>query len=327
MRRLRRAHVLRSTALGDFPMNPAIVDAIRKSAAVPSMPQVVTRFLEVIQDPDFDYDKLVKVLSVDAGTVSEILRLANSALFGVTRKVTSLKQALTLLGPRRTRSMVLGRYLVEAMGHKGRKNLDTGYFWRRSLVDSVVASRLAEKACPRLRDEAFLCGLLSDIGVAVLAEVLPEKYEPFASQFTAHGTPFTEAEELTVVGTSHAEVSALVLTEWALPESMCKAVRQSHDETVTGTEDWAQMARVVNAADRIGKLLCEIPDVNECVDVCINATTFAGVGTGVLVELLKHVESDVEELAGILKIDVIPSSVYSKIASAISERLAVAATA
>ena len=74
-------------------MNARISEAIRRSAAIPSLPQVVTRFLEVISDPNFQYDDVVKVLSADAGTVSEILRLANSALFGLSRKVTSLRQA------------------------------------------------------------------------------------------------------------------------------------------------------------------------------------------------------------------------------------------
>ena len=83
-------------------MNATVLEAIKKSAAVPSMPQVVTRFLELMQDPDFDYRDLVTVLSTDAGTVSEILRLVNSALFGVRQKIVSLRQALTLLGPKRT---------------------------------------------------------------------------------------------------------------------------------------------------------------------------------------------------------------------------------
>ena len=60
-------------------MNANLLDAIKKSAAVPSMPQVVTRFLEIMQDPSFDYNDLVKVLSSDPGTVSEVLRLVNSA--------------------------------------------------------------------------------------------------------------------------------------------------------------------------------------------------------------------------------------------------------
>jgi HD-like signal output (HDOD) protein len=308
-------------------MNPTIAEAIRKSAAVPSMPQVVTRFLEVIQDPNFDYDSVVKVLSVDAGTVSEILRLANSALFGVSRKVTSLKQALTLLGPRRTRSLVLGRYLVEALGHRGSKSLDTSYFWRRSLASAVLGARIADRLSPKLRDEVFLCGLLADIGVAVLAEAVSQQYEPFATRYAPHGTPFTPDEEMSAIGTHHAEVSALVLTEWALPEPVCRAVRDSHDAAVEGADEGVRMARMVNAADRVAKLLCEIPDVNTCAETCQQAVRFAGVTIEDLVEILGHVEADVEELAGILRIDVIPSSVYAKIAAAIRERLSVAADA
>ena len=126
------------------PINASILEAIKKSAAVPSMPQVVTRFLEAIQDPQFEYDHIVKILSADAGMVSEVLRLANSALFGVTRKVTNLRQALTLLGPKRTRSLVLGRYLVGSFDDKVGGGIDTSYFWRRSLVSAVLGARIAD---------------------------------------------------------------------------------------------------------------------------------------------------------------------------------------
>ena len=133
-------------------MNAAVLELIKKCAAVPSMPQVVTRFLEVMQDPNFDYNDLSKVLAADPGTVSEILRLCNSALFGVARKVVSLRQALTLLGPKRTRSLLLGRYLVDALAQKPAPGLDMSYFWRRSLAASVVASQLADAILPRHRE-------------------------------------------------------------------------------------------------------------------------------------------------------------------------------
>jgi len=109
-------------------MKASVLETIKKSAAVPSMPQVVVRFIEIMQDPSFEYRDLVKVLSADPGTVSEVLRLANSALFGVRNKVVSLQQALTLLGPKRTRSLLLGRYLVDAMSHKQIAGLDMSYF-------------------------------------------------------------------------------------------------------------------------------------------------------------------------------------------------------
>ena len=306
-------------------MNPSVSEAIKKSAAVPSMPQVVMRFLEVIQDPNFDYDKVVKVLSVDAGTVSEVLRLANSALFGVSRKVTSLKQALTLLGPRRTRSLVLGRYLVEAVGDAGGNLVDRSYFWRRSLAAAVIGARIADEICPRLRDEIFLSALLADIGITVLAQAMPDAYAPIAEQYAPHGENFSSDDEEAVVSANHAEVSALVLGEWRLPEHMCAAVQHSHNNGIADDEEGGQMARVINASDRIAKLLCEIPDVHASVGVCAEATAFVGVELSVLVNILGAVEADVEELAGILKIDVIPSAVYEKIASAIREQVALAA--
>ena len=112
-------------------MKAAVLETIKKSAAVPSVPQVVLRFLEIMQDPDFEYRELVKVFSADPGTVSEVLRLANSALFGVRNKVVALQQALTLLGPKRTRSLLLGRYLIDSMSKRQVGGLDMGYFWRR----------------------------------------------------------------------------------------------------------------------------------------------------------------------------------------------------
>lgn len=303
-------------------MKPEIARVIRESAAVPSMPQVVQRFLEVIQDPNFDYGDIVKILSVDAGTVSEILRLANSALFGVSRKVTSLKQALTLLGPRRTRSLVLGRFLVETVGDDASDAVvDRSYFWRRSLACGVISARIAEKLCPRFRDEVFLSALLADVGISILAEAFPNEYADIAGQYAPYGERFTPDQERKVVDTCHSEVSAMVLAEWRLPEAMCNAVLHSHDDAIEFTDDASQMARIINSADRIAKLLCEIPDVEKSTQVCTEAMDFVGVELSVLVNLLSDVEKDVEELASILKIDVIPSSVYEQIAQAIREKL------
>ena len=302
-------------------MDPKIVDAIKKSAAVPSMPQVVTRFLEVIQDPNFDYESVVKVLSVDAGTVSEILRLANSALFGVARKVTSLKQALTLLGPRRTRSMVLGRFLAESMSTTAGGSIDTTYFWRRSLGTAVIGARLADAVNPKLRDEVFVCALLADIGIPILSQAMPDQYAAIAARYSPHGEPFTADDERAAVGCSHPEVAAMVLAEWALPDTMCSAVLMSHVDTATPDDDASRVGMIINASDRIARLLSEIPDVSTCAEVCGQAMEFIGVELDVLAGILDRVEADVEELASILRIDVIPSAVYSKIADSVKTRL------
>ncbi len=306
-------------------MKPQILDAIKKSAAVPSMPQVVMRFLEIIQDPDFSYDDVVKVLSADAGTVSELLRLANSALFGVSRKVVSLRAALTLLGPRRTRSLVLGRYLIETMGKQDPAGLDAGYYWRRSLARAALATRLADAVARQHKDEAFITALLATVGIPILAQAMPKAYGPLAARYAPHGTPFTLDEERALVETTHAEVGAEVLAHWGLPEAVCQAVG-CYPLNVTGTDEAHVLARVTGAAERLARLLCEVPDTSTLVPECSVAAQHAGTDLNVLVRVLGEIEKDVEELSSILHVDVIPSATYKQIAKAIQDQLAQSTT-
>lgn len=304
-------------------MNADILEAIKKSAAVPSMPRVVARFLEVIQDPAFQYEELVKVLSVDPGMASELLRLTNSALFGVRREVTNLRQALTLLGPRRTRSLVLGRYLVATLGDDPIHGLDLSYFWRRSLSSAVLATRFAGVVAPRLRDEAFISGLLADIGIPILAEAFPTQYAHLAARYASHTEPLDCPAEREAVGVTHAELSSTVLYEWGLPNLICNAVREHHSAPAPD-DDWAILARILGATDRLAVVLCEPPDAETVGRVCVEATDAIGMDLKVFYDLLGDIENDVEELASTLRIDVVSSNVYALIAKTIEEKIEVA---
>jgi HD-like signal output (HDOD) protein len=301
-------------------MNARVLETIKKSAAVPSMPQIVLRFLEIMQDPDFDYAELVRVLSTDPGTVSEILRLANSALFGVRNKVVSPRHALTLLGPKRTRSLLLGRYLVDSVSKKKVAGLDMAYFWRRSLATSVVASHFGEKVLPRQRDEAFIGALLADIGVPILAEAMPEQYGDIVTRYAPLAEPITPDMELEAVQVTHAQVSAMVLAHWTLPDTVTAAVNL-HQSGHPGEGAVGTVARVLNAADRIGRLLCEVPSIETIAEVCEQATGFIGIDQAVLLQLLPTIEADIEELADALRIDVLRSQVYALVAKTIQDRL------
>lgn len=307
-------------------MNANVLEMIKKSAAVPSMPQVVLRFLELMQNPNFNYTDLVKVLSADAGTVSEVLRLANSALFGVRNRVVSLQRALTLLGPKRTRSVLVGRYLVDAMSKKQTDGLDMSYFWRRSLASSVVASHFAASVLPRSRDEASIAALLADIGIPILAEAMPRKYAPILALYGPH-TPIINPEaEMEAVEVTHAEVGAMVLSHWSLPDVVTSAVNL-HQSSDPGSDEAASIARILNSADQIASLLCEVGEAADVARICTQATAFIGVEVSVLLELLPTIEKDIEELADALRIDVIPSNVYAIIAKNVQEAIAVPSAA
>lgn len=307
-------------------MDTTVLDLLKRSAAIPSMPQVATRFLEIVQDPDFNYQEVVEVLSTDPGTASEILRLANSALFGVTRQVTVLSQAVTLLGIKRVRSLVLGRYIVDSINQKNCTGIDAQYYWRRSLATAVFAARLADTLAPNQREEAFISGLLSDIGVVILDDALPDRYRPLAEQYQPHGNAELASAEVTLLGTSHAEVSALVLEHWQLPEVVCDAVRRHPWEQ--RAEDTPPLARIIGAADRLAQRLCETPTHPEIViEDCRTIVEVLELDASVLTRSLEEIEPQIREFADMLGIEVIPSQVYEMIARELKEKLTESASA
>jgi len=315
-------------ALGGMLMDCSVFDLLKRSAAIPSMPQVAVRFLEIIQNPDFAYRDMIDVLSTDPGTASEILRLANSPLFGVTRQITSLSQALTLLGLKRVRSLVLGRYIVDNIDQKNPPVVDISYYWRRSLATAVLAARLADPLDLELREEAFTSGLLSDVGVVILDEALPDLYQHISRQYCPHGQADLSGLEREMLNATHGEVSAVVLEHWRLPNVVCDAVRwHAGNEPETPGHD-TRLARIVGAADRIGKYLCEAPvNFDEIGAACREAMAGIQLESSVLAKILFEIEPQIQEFASVLRIDVISSKVYTMIAQQLHDHLVEPATA
>lgn len=304
-------------------MDENILALIESGGAIPSMPQIVTRLMEITHEEDYKIEDVINLLSTDAGVASDVLRLANSPLFGLTRKVSSLTHATALLGIKRIRTLVMGRCMVEKVNAGDEGIIDGSYYWRRSLATAVLAARFAEYAAPRQREEAFMSGLLSDVGVVVLARALPDKYAPAARAYAPKRDTDLIAVERDTVGVTHPDVSALVLERWALPLAMSQAVRHHHDRPIPADlpETVGELARVVSGAADISSLLCEVPDQSVIADTCTQAMEIVGLGVGVLGRILTDIETDVSELASVLNIDVIPSRVYELIAKTVADEL------
>ncbi len=300
-------------------VNHETFELLKSSAAVPSVPHVVTRFMDLTQNPDFHFDDLAELLGTDPGIASELLRLSNSAMFGVARQVTSLRQALTLLGIKQIRSLVLSRYMVQSVGSGIRGGIDMSYLWRRSLASAVLSARFADALLPRRREEAFISALLADIGVVILADGLHQRYLPAAERYRPCQPYDIDDLERELVGVTHADVSAMVLNHWHLPSLIGEAVRYHHTWPLDPVmdEDTATCARLINGSSRIGKLLCEKPHADQVAGICIGAMDMIGLEMSVLAGTLEKIESDIQELAEILRVDVISAGVHEMITAEI----------
>jgi HD-like signal output (HDOD) protein len=303
-------------------METAVIEMLKRSAAIPSMPQVAARFLEMIQDPQFDYRDVVEVLSADPGTAGEILRLANSSLFGVTRHVSSLSHALTLLGLRRVRSLVLGRYIVESLDRHAPTHISISYFWRRSLTCAVLSGQFAGRLEPQLREEAFISGLLADVGAIVLDEAMPTDYAAIAGEYRPDGDAQLAKRETALLGISHAQASALVLEHWQLPDVVCEAVRWHPWELEQ--KEASPLSRMVGAADLLSKHLCDAsPEVDGILAVCLKLDAWLRVGPENLAAMIVQSEPQLIEFAEMLRIQLKDLDAYRQMIATLSARLQV----
>ncbi|GMU80227.1 MAG: hypothetical protein AMXMBFR47_00980 [Planctomycetota bacterium] len=306
-------------------MNVEILKTIESRGAIPSLPNIVLRLIEVTNDPNFKQADVVKLLSTDPGIVTDLLRLANSSLFGGRQKITSLADAFTRLGVRRVRTLIVGRSMISCISNDRSILVDTSYFWRRSLATAVLASRFASKLAPDSRDQAFLGGLLCDVGVIVLSRAYPDKYEVAARNYAPLAGDGFISQEVELVGITHAEVSAEALRQWMLPPELADAIRLHHTENPAGVAPGvATIARIINGGSDIARLLCEVAKPAKIAGVCRTAMAHVGLPTAALAELLPTVESDISELAAALRVDVIPSRVYRILAEGMAEQLAAA---
>lgn len=302
-----------------------ILKTIESRGAIPSLPNIVLRLIEITNDPNFKQADVVKLLSTDPGIVTDLLRLANSSLFGGRHKITSLADAFSRLGVRRVRTLIVGRSMINCISNERTILVDTSYFWRRSLATAVLASRFASKLAPESRDQAFLGGLLCDVGVIVLSRAYPDKYEIAARNYAPLAGDGFISQEAELVGITHAEVSAEALRQWMLPPELADAIRLHHTENPAGVAPGvAAIARMVNGASDIARLLCEVAKPATIAGVCRTAMAHVGLPTATLAELLPTVESDISELAAALRVDVIPSRVYRILAEGMAEHLAAA---
>ncbi len=265
------------------------------------------------------------MLATDPGIASELLRLSNSSLFGVTREISSLQQAVTLLGMGRVRTLVLGKYMVERVDADAMTGVDFdfSYYWRRSLGTAVLAAKFADQLAPRHREEAFIASLMSDIGVVVMLRAIPNDYAVVAAEYAPlHGENFLD-QELAAVGITHADVSSVVMDKWKFPPMVVEAVRQHHSDTLTEhrEDDAHTLARSLGAAGLMAKLLYELNDRDVVVRVCATAMEIGGLNALAFQNALQDLDSTVSDFAKLLNIDIIESKMYSRICEIVAETL------
>jgi putative nucleotidyltransferase with HDIG domain len=207
-----------------------IPDNIRmKVSSFPSMPQAAVKLRQaLIKENDVSIKEIEEILRQDPGLSTNVLRVANSAYFGLSSNVGSLKQAVMLLGLKRFEQIAMSAYMNKTMDKAVEGyDLSPGELWLHSIAVATTAEALAKFLKIADTNEVFSPALLHDMGKLILGKFVKEDLQKIES-LTLHGLPLDVAEHR-VLGADHAEIGALILAKWSFPVDIVNAVRWHHN--------------------------------------------------------------------------------------------------
>ena len=226
--------------------NTKIQAIMAKVSSFPSMPGAAAKMLSLLNNPDISISQIEEILRFDQGLTANVLRLTNSAYFGFSAKIGSVRQAVVLLGAKRLIQLVLTS-CVHSVMQKSVEGYDlpAGELWRHSIAVSVAAEALVKELRIPVADFVFTAALLHDVGKLALSDFVEgdlQKIEETASP----GIPFEVAEQF-VLGIDHAEVGALILENWSFPPEIVRAVQWHHaPDAVEKTDSLIDIVHVAN---------------------------------------------------------------------------------
>ncbi len=278
---------------------------LERADTLPSVPAVAAEVMRVSQREDCSIDALVRVISLDPVLSGRLLKLANSSAAGNRTPVTQLSRAAMLLGMRSVKLMALSCSIVSAFPQDGRGAVDLRALWRRSVVRAVAARAFALHRKSPLADEAFLCGLLSQLGRLVLSQTLPKRYAEVVQR--AAGAWPSADDERAVFGFDGAAVGAALLRHWSLPELLCDAIQCASQFPATPAKAEPQvieLAQLVQLAAHCEELVCGRDAAAAMEALQEFAESEHGIDAQTLESLLLDLESGIAETADALELRV-----------------------
>jgi putative nucleotidyltransferase with HDIG domain len=221
---------------------------LAKVRNVPSMPSVVIKLRQYLSDPDVSFDELAKVIEYDPGLTANLLQLANSAYFGWSGKIKTVKDAISRLGTNRIFQMVLCMSVAPLVRKpvKG-YDMESNGLWKHSIAVAICADQLARILRIPNSEEAFTAGLLHDMGKILLGTFVEVDDQPIKDLVKTESLSFNEAERR-VLGIDHAEAAAELLQYWKLPENVVAAARWHHSPE-EADEKFRSIVDLVHVAD------------------------------------------------------------------------------
>lgn len=194
---------------------------------LPTIPATASAVLQSIDDPNASAASLARIIERDVSLTARVLAVANSPFYGLLRKVSTVELALVILGLSAVKEILLSLVVQRIFATMRTDLLDVREFWNYSVYCGSTARFLARKLGYRVAGEAFVAGLIHDIGILIAAQFLPRDFAEIRKLQAKEGIGFMEAEKI-ILGNSHNDLGLWFAEKWNLPEQLRSAIYCHH---------------------------------------------------------------------------------------------------
>ena len=210
------------------------------------IPKVVFELMKILDNPNTTAHELNKIISKDQALVTKILSVANSPLYGLQRKVSTIDFAILVLGFKELKSIISVISISDALKNKTDKYLNQKEFMLHSYMVGSASKKIAKDMGFQNNGEAFIAGFLHDIGISIVHRYLHSNFAMIHDLMETQKLSFRDAE-IEVNGMTHEEIGSLLLEKWNFPTEICDAVLNHHNPGKAQTSP--SMAAIVSVAD------------------------------------------------------------------------------
>ncbi len=274
-----------------------VLERIAQTDGLPALPQLIDRLDRVISDPRSNAKAVADVLKLEPSLAAQMLRLVNSAVFGLPRKVTQLDQAVVFMGLREVRSLAMLASVLSVFRGPWTSSFDHARFWQHSLAVAIGCRRIARSLNDKGEEidveNAFLAGLCHDFGKILLARHFPTIYEDACKLVTDHSIPLHDAE-MAQLGIHHGDIGGLLLRRWEIDETVAAAVTLHHDPPAE------RLPEIVHLADHISRALGLTADESAWPRLNPAVLSSLDLSDDVTEATARHVLEDFEEIQSVI---------------------------
>ena len=232
-----------------------VKDQIAAAGDLPTLPLIALQVSRLASNPLSGMSEIVRIIRNDPPLTAKILRVANSAFYGMPRRIESLNMALVVLGMRELNNLVTCITVMKTFPPvNGSQLFDRRGFWEHSAGCGEIARVIATRLHLRLHGVEFTAGLLHDVGKIILEQYLHDEFMAAVSLASNEGLTSIEAERRTI-GVDHCEIGAWLAEKWSLPPSIVEGIRYHHQPQLS--PEFSSLTTVVRLSNLFTKALLD----------------------------------------------------------------------